>query len=80
MRTLLKRAETVICDLSDHEEEVRHVKKVLLANGYKKWSFEIPKKEKTADPSCDHTQGERVYPVCIPYVAGASNACSGHTV
>ena len=44
-RTLLRRAEKVVSEPSDHEEEVRHVKKALSANGYKKWSFEVPKKE-----------------------------------
>ena len=50
--------------------------------GYTKWSCEILK-EKAADLSHESTQGERVYPVCIQYVAGycsASSACSGHTV
>ena len=60
------------------------MKKALAANGYKKWSFEIPqKKEEIVDPSHDHTKGERVYPVCIPYVVGyqsTSNMCSGHMV
>ena len=44
VRTLLRRAETVVSDPSDREEEVRHVKKALTANGYKKSSFEISKK------------------------------------
>ena len=60
MRTLLRRGKTVVSDPSDHEK-VRHMKKALTGNGYK-WSFEIP--------SHDSTQGEGVYPVCIPYVAG----------
>ena len=58
MRTHLRRAETVDSDPSDRE--VRHVKKALSANGYKKWSFEIPQKEKMGD--------ERVHPVCKSYV------------
>ena len=55
MRTLLTRAETVFSDPSD-PEEVRHVKKALSTNGYKKWSFEIPRKNNTMDLSCDSTQ------------------------
>ena len=49
VRIQLKRAETVVFDPSACREEVRHMKKALSANRYKKWSFEIPpKKEKTA--------------------------------
>ena len=47
------------------------MEKALAANGYKKWSSEIPrKKETTADPSRNCNQDERVYTVCIPYVEG----------
>ena len=42
---LLHRGETVVSEPEDEEEEVKHVKKVLTVNGYKKWSFQIPKKE-----------------------------------
>ena len=52
----------MVSDLSDHEEEARHLIKALTPNGYKKWSFEIPqKKEKTDDPFHDHIKGIRVY-------------------
>ena len=34
---------TVVSEPSDREE-VKHFKKVLTANGYKKWAFEIPQK------------------------------------
>ena len=43
--TLLYRAETVVSEPKDVEEEVKHVKKVLIVYGYKKWSFQIPKKK-----------------------------------
>ena len=63
----------MVSDLSDCEEKVRQVNKAVSAVENRKWSFKISrKKEKTADPSCDHTQGERVYPVCINYVMGVS--------
>ena len=32
-------------ELEDVKEEVKHVNKVLTVNGYKKWSFHIPKKK-----------------------------------
>ena len=37
------RAETVVSEPEDLEEEVKHVKNVLRVNGYKKWSFQITK-------------------------------------
>ena len=45
VHTLLHRAETVVSELDDVREEANHVKKVLTVNGYKKWSFQIPKEE-----------------------------------
>ena len=39
VRTLLRRAETVVSELEDVREEVNHIKKVMTMNGYKKWSF-----------------------------------------
>ena len=45
VRTLLCRDETVVSEPEDVEEEVKHVQNVLTVNGYKKWSFQIPKKK-----------------------------------
>ena len=57
--TLLRRAETVVSESSDREE-VKHVKKTLTANGYKKWGLEIPKKrEKVEVPSKDRTTARK---------------------
>ena len=50
------------------------MKKGLSANGYKKWSFEMPQQEKAADPSHSGTQGDRVYPVCITLWGGGIRA------
>ena len=43
--TLLCRAETVVSEPENVKEEVNMLKKVLTMNGYKKWSFQIPKKK-----------------------------------
>ena len=78
VRTLLAKAETVLSDLLDYEEDVRHVEKALSVNGYKKWSFEIPQNVKTADTSHDHTQGEMVNPVHL--CGGGITASPVHVV
>ena len=74
MRTLLKRAATHISDPLDQEEEIRHVKLVLKANGYEDWSLKVPnqsdkhkqvehkkKENKTSTPS-----------IGLPYIQGLS--------
>ena len=35
----------LVSELEDVDEEVKHVRKVLTVNGYKTWSFQIPKKK-----------------------------------
>ncbi len=49
VRTLLDRVETIVSKQNDKKEEIKHVKKVLSANGYKKWALEIPKKKKSTN-------------------------------
>ena len=39
-----RRAETVVSELLD-KEKVKHVKKALTANRYKKWEFRDPQEE-----------------------------------
>ena len=57
---------------SDKEEEVKHIKKTLTTNGYKKWAFEIPpKREKVEDPFKDRATAWK-FPVSIPYISGIS--------
>ena len=70
VHTLLCRAETVMSEPQD-VKEVKHVKKVLTVNGYKKWSFQIPKRKVREEDQ--QTEGPTdKYPVCIPYIAGLS--------
>ena len=45
VRTLICSTETVVSELDDVEEEMKHVKKVLTVTWYKKWSFQIPPKK-----------------------------------
>ena len=73
MRTLLRRAETVITEKEDRKEEVEHVKRALTANGYQQWAFHLPKKkEKNDDKNESSKESTRKFPVALPYVAGLS--------
>ena len=60
---LLCRAETVVSEPHDVKKEVKHVKKVLTVNGYKKWSFQIHKKKVREEDQ--QTEGP-------PYISGLS--------
>ena len=75
--TFLRRAETVVSDLLDMEEEVKHAKKALTANGSTKLVFEIiKKKEKAKDPFKDRATA-RKFPVSIPYISGVLEQLQG---
>ena len=51
---------------------MKHIKKALTANVYKKWDFEIPqKRKKVEDPSKDRLTA-RKFPVSTPYISGVS--------
>ena len=72
VRTLLRRADTLVSTPEEKKAEKEHVKRALAANGYKKWVLSLPKKnrEKNTEPST--TQGSRKYPVALPYIKGLS--------
>ena len=53
------------------EEEVKHVKKVLTVNGYKKWSFKIHRKKVREEANTTGPTANK-HPVCIPYISGFS--------
>ena len=60
----------MLLEPEDVEEEVKHVKKVLTVNGYRKWSFQIPKKKvREKDNETDGPTANK-HPVCIPYISG----------
>ena len=49
------------------------LKKVLTANGYKKWVFKLPKKkEKKESENTEQANTKKKYPVGLPYVKGLS--------
>ena len=73
VRTLLRRAETLVTEADDKQEEIKHVKKALTANGYRKWSFKLPrKKEKKKEDSDKDSTSAKKFPVALPYVKGLS--------
>ena len=76
VRTLLRRADTLVSEEEDKQKEVRHVKEVLKINGYKEWTFRIPKKkDKQKDQSKKDSAGKK-FPVCLPYIPGTSEQLS----
>ena len=62
--TLLHRAETVVSEAEDVEEEVKQVKRVLTVNGYKKWSFQIHKKKVREEDKQTECPTANNHPVC----------------
>ena len=73
VRTLLRRAETIVTEEEDRTQESEHVRKALSANGYKPWSLKLPKKkEKVSDPDQVEKSQARKFPVSIPYIQGLS--------
>ncbi len=73
IRTLMGRADQVVSEEQDKEEEKEHVKKVLKCNGYKNWAMKIPSKKETKK-DLNVTQKERKHTssVGIPYIQGLS--------
>ena len=73
VRSLLDRANTLVSDPIDRAKEVTHVKKVLTANGYKKWTFNLPPKKNREPPPVQSAPPPRkTPPVGLPYVNGLS--------
>ncbi len=74
VRTLLYRADTVVTDPKDKEEEISHVKEVLHESGYKDWTLfrARPKVDqgKLADKRQDSQKNNGF--VTLPYVEGFS--------
>ena len=64
--TLLCRAETVVSELQDVAEEMKHVKKVVTVNGYKKSPFQIFKKKVKEEYKQTESPTANTYLVCIP--------------
>ena len=73
VRTLFQRAESISSTPEEKQKEIDHVKEALQANGYRKWIFNLPKKQQKSN-STDTTKTTRpcVIPIGLPYVKGLS--------
>ncbi|XP_072033380.1 uncharacterized protein [Amphiura filiformis] len=73
VRTLLHRAETVVTDQTDKEEEIAHVKNALRNCGYKDWTFfrDQPKEKDRASQNPDSETANKGF-VTLPYIEGLS--------
>jgi len=73
VRTLLHRAESVVTDPTDREEEIAHVKDALRNCGYKDWTFfrGKPKDKDNPPEDQDNTSSNKGF-VTLPYIEGLS--------
>ncbi len=71
VRTLMRRANTIVTEENDKIKEIKHVEKALSANGYSKWVLNIPSKKKKKQDQHE-TSTNKKYPVSIPYIKGTS--------
>ncbi len=76
IRTFTHRANTIITEDKDKEEEVQHIKKVLSIVGYSKWAWQAPGNKKLHPHP---NQRDNIRPkghVTIPYVQGITKSIS----
>ena len=71
VRTLLNRADQLITTDEDKHHESEHVKQALRANGYKEWSFDIPR-TKEKDTNKQTQKRDTTINIPLPYVYGVS--------
>ena len=68
IRTLTHRADTIISDPQDKEQEIKHLKKVLSVAGYSKWAWQAPGRRTirphSRNTDCDRAKGH----VTLPYI------------
>ena len=78
VRTLMRRAVKLVSEEDDQRKEIQHVKNVLKVNGYKSWSFNIPKKKerKKEVEKNSQSRSSRKVPVCLPYIPDLSETLS----
>ena len=75
VRTLLNRVDTHVSESDDQAAEIKHVQKVLRANGYKDWALRVPnQKDKEKRQKQKQTAQPKEPPpvVGLPYIKGAS--------
>ena len=65
VRTLLHRADVIVTDEGEKQQEIKRVKDSLRDNGYKNWMFDIPPPSRPAGKEFDVN-------VSLPYVKGVS--------
>ena len=73
---LTHRADTIISDPQDKEQEIKHLKKVLSIVGYSKWAWQAPGRKKVR-PHLRNTDGDRAK--ChdtVPYIGGVTEPIS----
>ena len=68
VRTLLQRAENLLTEEEDKNIEVDHIKKVLKANGYKTWMFNITQPRRKKENTTTETN-RRQHAIGLPYRA-----------
>ncbi len=76
IRTLTHRANTIITEDKDKEEEVQHIKKVLSITGYSKWAWQAPGSKKLHPHPNQRDHNRPKVHVTIPYVQGITEPIS----
>ena len=75
VRTLIHRAENLVKEEEDRKMELDHVKEALIANNYKPWMFDIPKKTDTQqNKEKNQNKKDRSPPIALPYIKGVSES------
>jgi hypothetical protein len=76
VRTLRHRANILVSEHADKEEELDHLKKVLSISGYPKWAWQAPSSRKVT-PHPQRTSGTTPRGhVTLPYVGGITEPIS----
>ncbi len=76
IRTLTHRANTIITEEEDKEEEVQHIKKVFSIAGYSKWAWQAPGRRKLNPHPNQRNQLRPKGHVTIHYVQGITEPIS----
>ena len=72
VRTLMNRADQLITNEEDREQERDYVKTVLKANGYKQWMFKLPNKQLNQEKTSNRNSPRDSITVGLPYTKGLS--------
>ena len=72
IRTLTHRADTIITEPQDKEEEMQHLKKVLSVAGYSRWAWQAPGRKKIIPHPRGAGQDRVKGHVTLPYISGVT--------